>query len=468
MKCDAQVIIIGAGISGLATAWWLHKAGIDVLVLEKGEAPGGTMQTVRDGGWLIETGPNSALETTPLFKSLFNDVGLTDQLVYANEAGNNRYIARNGRLHPLPMTPPAFFRSKLWSLGGKLRLTAEPFIGRAKEEETIAQFVRRRLGQEFLDYAINPFVAGIFAGDPGQLSVRAAFPKLYALEEKYGGLIKGSIRGARERKKRQEKAKDRAKMFSFKDGMQSFPDAIARGLEGRVLTGIEVRKIVTGSSRTSAQARSRTYRIEGVRESEGIAFDADVVVTAAPSVATAELVEAFDAPLAATLREIFYPPVTEVFQGYRASDVRRALDGFGYLIPEKEHRSILGTIWTSVLFEGRAPSGHVAFTTFVGGARQPELAAYDDASLGRSVTEELAAWMQTTAPPVYSRITRWPHAIPQYRLGHLDIVAEMERFERAHPGWFITGNFRGGISVGDCVMSSERTAQAVIKLLGEA
>ena len=211
-----SVIIVGAGITGLATAWWLHKSGADVVVLERDSAVGGTMKTVHTGGWLIETGPNSALETTPLLKKLSAEVGIENELIYANEAADNRYILRDGALHPLPMKPALFLKSKLWSLSGKLRLLKEPFIGRSLKEETIAEFVARRLGKEFLDYAINPFVAGVYAGNPEQLSVQAAFPKFYALEKNYGGLIKGQILGARERKKRAEKAKDRSRLFSYK------------------------------------------------------------------------------------------------------------------------------------------------------------------------------------------------------------------------------------------------------------
>ena len=206
---SSQITIIGGGISGLTTAWWLHKQGYAVKVFEQDAVVGGTMKTIRTNDWLIETGPNSALETSPLFKTLFADIGISDELVYANPAGKNRYILRGGKLHPLPMSPKLFFKSKLWSLVGKLRLLKEPFVGKAEKEESIAEFVERRLGREFLDYAINPFVAGIFAGAPEKLSVRAAFPKLYALEAKYGGLIRGQVAGARERKKRGEVAKDR-------------------------------------------------------------------------------------------------------------------------------------------------------------------------------------------------------------------------------------------------------------------
>src|ERR1041385_860379 len=238
------IAVIGAGISGLCAAYWLNQKGMNVIVLERDSSAGGTMKTIRENGWLVETGPNSTLETTPLLSQLFDELGITDQRIYANEASNRRYILRNGKLHPLPMSTGAFLRSKLWSLPGKLRLMKEPFIGKVNKEESIAEFVERRLGREFLDYAINPFVAGVYAGSPEQLSVQAAFPKLYALEEKYGGLIRGMIRSRKERKARKEVAKDRAKMFSFIEGMQTFPNAIAARLGDSVELNCTVERIV--------------------------------------------------------------------------------------------------------------------------------------------------------------------------------------------------------------------------------
>ncbi len=227
MNSEGKVVVIGAGISGLCVAYWLKKHGVNVVVLERDSRVGGTMKSLREDGWLVELGPNTALETTPLFQQLFNEIGITDKRVYANEAASKRYILRDGILHALPMGPASFLTSKLWTWRGKLRLLKEPFVGRAYHEESVAEFVRRRLGSEFLDYAINPFVAGVYAGDPEQLSVQAAFPKLYALEEKYGGLVKGLIKGRKERKERDETAKSRARLFSFVDGIQSFPDAFA-------------------------------------------------------------------------------------------------------------------------------------------------------------------------------------------------------------------------------------------------
>ncbi len=367
----SQVTIIGGGISGLSTAWWLRKQGYSVKVFEQDATVGGTMKTIHKNGWLIETGPNSALETTPLFKVLFNDLGLTDALVYASPAGKNRYILRDGKLHPLPVSPGMFFRSKLWSWKGKCRLFKEPFIGKAEKEESIAEFVERRLGRELLDYAINPFVAGIFAGAPDTLSVRAAFPKLYALEKKYGGLIRGQIAGIRERKKRKEVAKDRAQMFSFNKGMQTLPDAIGKALGDDVLTSSIVESV-------QYDEIEKKYTLQYLTKGELHQHQSNAVIFAVPASVSSRLISPFDDSLSKSIRNIYYPPVAEVFIGYKSEQVKCDLDGFGFLIPEKEKRNILGVIWSSTLFENRAPDGCVALTVFIGGSRQPMNALWDD------------------------------------------------------------------------------------------
>lgn len=454
-----SVIIVGGGISGLATAWWLHKAGHDVVVLEREKTVGGTMRTIRDNGWLIETGPNSALETTPLFKTLCSDLHLENKFIYANEKADNRYIVKNGVLHPLPMSPIQFLKSRLWSTTGKLRLLKEPFIGKANHEETIAEFVTRRLGKEFLEYAINPFVAGVYAGSPEALSVRAAFPKLYALEEKYGGLIKGQIKGARERKKRAEKAKDRSRLFAFRNGIETLPDALSKALGKNVRTNVQIEKL---SVKTMNNVdRSLRYEVTGSENGCAFQITADAIIFTVPSYSAAELLQPINQTLSESLSKIFYPPVAEVYLGFREEHIGVSLDGFGFLVPAKEKRKILGTIWSSVLFPDRAPKGFAALTTFVGGSRQPEILDTDDERLIALVRDELHDIMKITGNPVYSRVTRWQRAIPQYNIGHLAIVQQIEQFEAEHPGFFISGNFRGGIAVGDCVINSERVSQKV-------
>ena len=459
MSGRSQVAVIGAGISGLTTAFWLHQAGIDVRIFEREDSPGGTMRTISQDGWLVETGPNSALETTPLFGELFRDLGISDQRIYADQAANRRYILRKGVLHALPMSPPAFLKTGLWSIPGKLRLLKEPFVGRADVEESVAQFVTRRLGREFLDYAINPFVAGVYAGNPEELSVRVAFPKLYRLEEVYGGLIRGMIMGARERKRRAETAKDRAKMFAFRDGMQVFPEALARALGDRVMLSSPVESITPDGVARGASAGG--FRLRGGSPGREFSHTAEAVVISTPAHAAASLVRSFSPSTAGLLETIIYPPVAEVFLGYRAEQCPRPLDGFGYLIPATERRKILGTIWSSSLFPGRAPAGHIALTTFVGGSRQPALLEGDDAALIRLVREELGSIMGLKGEPVIARVARWARAIPQYTMGYQKILDGLTECEEHVPGLFYCSNFRGGIAVGDCVMSAEKVSARV-------
>jgi len=455
------VIVVGGGVTGLATAWWLKKSGLDVLVLESDDVVGGTMKTIREDGWLIESGPNTALETTPLFGTLGGDCRIAGEVRYGNEQANRRYILRGGTLHLLPMTPGGLLGSRLWSWRGKLRLAGEPFIGRGRKDETIAEFVERRLGREFLDYAINPFVAGVYAGDPARLSVRAAFPKLYALEERYGGLIRGQIQGARERKRRAEKAKDRARLFSYAEGMQTLPEALGRALGGSLLTGAAVQEIRVLDS----VAEGARFEVQGKHKGGPVRFFCSVLVTAVPADRAAGLIRPLDPAVASALREIPYPPVAEVFLGFRADQVRRPLDGFGFLVPEKERRQILGTLWSSTLFEGRAPKGHVALTTFIGGSRQSDLALKPDGILLDSALSDLRPLLGIDGKPAIVRIIRWQRAIPQYEIGHLEKMRSLQEFEQRIPGLFVTGNFRGGISVGDCMVSADQTALRVRKHL---
>jgi len=458
MSRKPDVIVIGGGISGLSVAWRLKEAGRSVVLLEKEKNVGGTMKTENRDGWLIEHGPNSTLETTPLFGEMFDRLGITEQRVYASSRARKRYILRDGTLHRLPMSPGAFVTSKLWSASAKARLFAEPFVGRCRAEESVAAFVERRLGPEFLEYAINPFVAGVYAGNPEQLSVRYAFPKLHALEERYGGLVLGMILGRAERNNRSETGKNRAQLFSFREGMSVLPRALERALGASVQTGAEVLGVTAAprnGGRMSFAVRYRQDRSANEIEGSGL-------VLAAPAYAAAGLVAGLSPALSDALRSLRYPPVGQVFLGFRRDQVGADLDGFGFLVPERERRKILGTIWSSVLFEHRAPAGHVALTTFVGGARRPSMVGRDDQQLIEAVLEDLRPLMKISGRPVFSSITRWKNAIPQYNLGYRTILDSINRFEEEFPGAYICSNYRGGISVGDCVMSADRVARNIL------
>lgn len=443
-----KVVILGAGISGLTTAHWLVKDGFDVIIIESRNEPGGSMQTRFEEGFLIDLGPNSGLETTPLIKQIVDEVGLADKMIYASDSSNKRYILRNGKLHALPTSLSVFLSTKLFSLKGKLRLFAEPFIGKSDDGyyQSIAQFVTRRLGTEFFDYAIDPFVSGVFAGDPHKLSVKSAFPKLYRLEELYGGLVKGMFKGARERKRRNEKSKQSAKMFSFIDGMQSFPMAIAAKLKDKIQFECRVK---------SVERRADKWIINYEYNNEDKALDADIVISTLPAVNVAEVFGALDSELKQHLNQIYYPPVMVLYLGFKKSAIAQKLDGFGYLIPSKEKQTYLGAIWSSVIFPNRCSEENAAFTIFIGGARMPHLFEMGKDKLIGKVVDEFKTQMMISDNPIFIKEHLWHKAIPQYNLGYIEHENYFDKFEMENPGLIIGGNFRGGISVGDCVKNSE-------------
>jgi protoporphyrinogen/coproporphyrinogen III oxidase len=452
-----KIVVIGGGISGLAAAYWLYKDGYDVEVLDKNSEPGGVMESIANEDFLFDRGPNSGLETSPLIKTLIEDTGLREEFVYANSKGNKRYILRNDVLHPLPMSPPAFLKTKLFSTGAKLRLFTEPFRGRSEDGyyQSIAEFVRRRLGQEFLDYAINPFVAGVYAGKPEELSVKSAFPKLYALEEKYGGLIIGTIKSIRERKKRAEVSKQSAKMFSFRHGMQILPKSISSILGERVILNAEVKDVSINSGK---------YIISFIHSGEEEKREADIIISAIPSYNAAEIFK-FDAQLKEHLSQIYYPPVMVLFLAYNKEDIGQPLDGFGFLIPEKEKKSFLGAIWSSVLFENRTKDNLAGFTLFIGGARNPDIVSKDKELILNKAIKEFQEIMKISGSPVSQSHRFWHKAIPQYNLGYIEHENYFDEFEHKNKGIILSGNYRGGISVGDCIKNSEVVYEKAKRLL---
>jgi oxygen-dependent protoporphyrinogen oxidase len=449
-----KVVVIGAGISGLTPAYFLAKEGFEVTVLEKKREVGGSIETIREKGFLFDRGPNSGLETTPVLSKIVAELRLGDDLVYANKEGSKRYILRDNMLHPLPMNPAAFIKTKLFSGKAKARLFAEPFIGRSKDGyyQSIADFVKRRLGQEFLDYAINPFVAGVYAGNPEELSVKSSFPKLYELEEKYGGLIIGTIKSIKERRQRAEKSKQSARMFSFTGGMQKLPAALAAWLGERVHTFCDV---------TSIEKIGDGFRIKYNNAGHPKEIDCDILISTVPAYTAAELFRTWDEKLTEHLNAVYYPPVLALMLGYNKESIRQSLDGFGFLVPAKERRSFLGAIWSSVIFPDRADDDKAAFTLFVGGARDPEVGNIDKEILIKKVRAEFEKIMGITEEPVYTGYKYWAKAIPQYNLGYIEHERYFDEFENKNTGLFFSGNYRGGISIGDCLKNGELLAERI-------
>jgi oxygen-dependent protoporphyrinogen oxidase len=456
MTPDTEVIVIGAGLSGLTTAFLLAQRGVRVEVVEAKSRVGGVIATEQRDGILYERGPNSALDTHPCIGELLEALGIAAERIDTQPAAATRYVVKDGRLTPLPTSPAAFLRTRLFSLRAKMGLAREPFVAAAAPaaEESVAQFVTRRLGREFLDYAVEPFVAGVYAGNPDELSVSAAFPRLHALEQRYGSLLKGQIRGARERARRREQGRNVARSFSFRGGMQVLTDAAAGPLDVRLsCEAVGIARREDGALVVELGSGASTVRMTG----RGI-------VLAVPADAAAALVRQHAPAAAQALESIVYAPIASVACVYARRDVAHPLDGFGFLLPRVEKGRILGALFSSSMFEERATDGRVLVTAFVGGRRQPALAGGTEETVAAIVHEALARFLGARDPAL-TAVTRWPRAIPQYALGHAQRMDRAVEAERAMPGLFLCASYRGGVSVSDCIKSAHEAARRVTEHL---
>jgi len=442
------VAIIGGGITGLTAAFQLKQRDIPVVLLEASNRVGGVIQSARVDGYLAEFGPNSILETSPVISNLLRDLGLESRRVYSNPSAENRYVVRDKKPVAIPSSPAGFLTTPLFSLQAKLRVLIEPFIRRAPAglEESIARFVQRRLGQEFLDYAIDPLVAGIYAGNPQLLSVSQAFPKLHALEQRYRSLFLGQILGARERKRSGEVSKQDAKKFSFDNGLQVLIDGLQSHLNGYIQTSSPVQCL---------RRADESWLVELDRGQ----IECGAVLLAMPSHKIAALkIKNSPALNVAPLSDVYYPPVASVVLGFRRADVKHPLDGFGMLIPEKEGFDILGALFSSSLFPNRAPEGDVVITCYIGGARAPLLPNSTPEELIKIAVKDLSTILGVRGQPTFQHVAVYRHAIPQYNVGFGKFRAMMNEMELKAPGLFVAGHARDGISLSDSIVSGHNVA----------
>jgi oxygen-dependent protoporphyrinogen oxidase len=457
----AAIAVIGAGVAGLTAAYRLSQQGARVVVYEAADRCGGVVRTERRDGYLAELGPNSLQAPSARVRGLMGELGVEAGLLPASPVARHRYIVKKKKLLPLPMSAQDFLTSRLLSNGAKLAVFGEALVepGDGAMDESIASFVRRRFNQEVLDYVANPFVGGIYAGDPEQLSLRHALPKLSALERSHGSVLKAFAGMMRARKKEDpaEGADPAGALVSFQGGLQTVPDALAKALGSMVRLRAPVTQIRNGPKGwTVAAAYQPTELYDGV-------------VYAAPAHCLDQVDLAFPGgDRLKTLSSIAYPPVAVVILGFRREDVAHPLDGFGFLVPEVERRSVLGVIFSSSLFAGRAPQGHVLLTAFVGGVRNPDLANADLPTITARVQDDLRGLLGAAGEPTFRAFQLWPKAIPQYDLTYGRYKEIMDEAERRNPGLALAGCYREGVSVADAIGSGETAAARVAAAPGAA
>ena len=445
-----SVAIIGAGITGLTAAFYLKRQGVPATVFEARERIGGVIQSIRKDGFLAEFGPNTILETSPKIAQLVRDAGLEARKLATDPQAEARFVVRYGRPIAMPSQPLGFFTTPLFTAKAKLAVLREPFIKPRRDgvEESIGQFVVRRFNQEFLDHAIDALVAGIYAGDPNQLSLPHAFPKLKALEDNYGSMIKGQIFGAHDRKKSGETAKDRAAKFSFDEGLQVLPDALAAQLGDSLKLNTPVIKL------TQTADGWRVTTANGEAEFAKVIYCGTAYQLAELGIEAAQQHRATK-----TFSEISYPPVSAVVLGFKREDVAHPACVFGMLIPKIEGFKILGTIFSSALFPNRAPAGHITLTSYIGGARYPELGLLPAKALIEATMADLRVLLGVKGQPVFTHTKTWPRAIPQYNVGYGKYRALLTEIEGNTPNLFFAGHYRDGVSLGDSIVSGVNIAE---------
>jgi len=460
------VVVIGGGVTGLAAAHRLGEVapGVRVTVLEAGQRPGGVLKTDRRDGFLIEASSDSFITTFPWGVDLCRRLGIDDQLIPTAERGRRAFVVFNGRLEPIPdgllvMAPTRIgpmLRTPILSPWGKLRMGCELFVPRGSgNDESLASFASRRFGREAFERLIQPLVSGMYTGDPTLLSVRATLPRFLDMEQAHGSLIRAMRTG----KSLHGSGKSvgsgaRYGMFvGLRDGMSSLVDAL-------------VARLPAGALRCEARVQRIARRDDGrwavmVGGSEPSDIEADAVVVATSTADASRLLGPVDPTLAGLLGRINTTGSVVVSLGYRREQVAHALDGFGFVVPLREKRLILSGSFSSVKFPGSSPEGTVLIRVFVGGASRPELLQRDDAELYRIAGAELSQLLGITGEPILRQLARWPGVMPQYEVGHCDLVESIEEAIRANPGLEMAGNAYHGVGVPQCIHSGEKAAERV-------
>lgn len=452
-KQHYPVVILGAGVTGLTIAHYLNKQNKDFLVLEKLDRHGGVIYTRSNKGFVYESGPNSGVISHPEVVSLFDDLGDAIKLEKGNDFAKIRYVLKGGEWRALPTGPISAITTPLFSFKDKLRVLGEPFRAKGVDpNETLASFVKRRLGNSFLDYAVDPFILGIYAGDPSMLIPRHALPKLYNLEQDYGSFIKGTIQKSKLPKTPLEKRTDRA-VFSLEGGLSRLTDALYNSAgQDRFQFGVDDMVV---------QPHDNGYVINYTKEGQKHQVYADSVISTFGSVGLSEVFPFIGKEDIDHLTNLKYARVVEIALGF---DQWKGcpLNGFGGLIPHKEKRGLLGVLFMSTLFKGRAPEGGALLSVFMGGVRNEQLCDLNDDEIMKVLAKEMKDIMKLDKfDPSMVEIMRYSHAIPQYGINSDERFAAIDRVQKNHKGLIIAGNLRGGIGMADRIRQGTQIAESL-------
>lgn len=459
---ERQIVIIGAGLTGLSLAHFLKKAGNQVLLLEKNERTGGVIHSVTENGFTYETGPSTGVLSSAELAELFSDLSPQCKPETAGSGAKKRYIWKNNRWNALPSGLISAIGTPLFSWYDKFRILGEPFRKKGcYPDEPVASMVLRRLGKSYLNYAVDPFISGVYAGDPWQLITRHALPKLYALEEQHGGFVRGTIALHKNVKKKpvvHHAHHPTREVFSVKGGLKGLVEALTSELGNE--------NYITGCQNLSVDYTDRKYRI-GFTTGHGdvVEIMAAKLVTTAGGYALPDLLPFIHKDLLQPLINTTYAPIVHVAVGYKHwTGVK--LDGFGGLISSQENRQILGVLYPSAIFENRAPEGGAMLSVFMGGIKRQDIINMTDDEIITLLQKELRLTMKTTYDPDLIRIHRHKYAIAQYDIKSGERFEAIEKIQKQFPGLYIAGSMRNGIGMADRVKQAKQIADEIILSLG--
>ncbi len=452
---NKKAVVIGAGISGLCAAIELKRQGYNVTILERENRVGGVINTIESDGFKAESGSNSVMIQSQKTLDFLESIQLKEKIDIANPISKKRFFVRKAKALPVPMSPMSLIKTPLFSFWGKIRLLFEPFIKKfaPNSEPSVSEFIKKRMGKEILDYAINPFMAGVYGGNPDKLSIKHAFPPFWNLEQKYGSIIKGAIKSMKEKKATGNFFKPM--MISFDGGMKTLIEALANELKDSIKTNVKI---------ISIDSTSIGWEISWGNDDEEVCEHYDIAIIAIPAPEISKLPLPWSVSLRTSiLSKIKYAPVSTYTVGFKREHIAHKLDGFGVLTPEKENMSILGSLFVSSVFKGRAPEGCATLTNYIGGMRNPEYASKSESEIHELVMADIKKLLGVNAEPTFRKLFYWKHAIPQYNLGYQTYLDALNNIEKEFTNITFIGSYRGGVGVSACIENALSTAQKLAK-----